>query len=366
MKRVLILYNTTKYLVRFRQRFVQTLQNSGVEVHALTPEDEYVPELIKLGVKWHPWKLARHGKNPFADLASLWEVVRVMRKVRPNAIFNVTLKAVLYGGIAAMIVGTRRRISLIAGLGNMVSGRGLLSYGVRVIYAGILRRYHGIVVQNSDDENAIRQLLGSRAANSTVLRVPGSGVDLDLFSPSNRRTSGTPVVMMVTRLVWDKGLREFCSAASRIGGEANFVLIGALDSNPDSPTVSEIQALAAEAGVELKLDVEDVATELQRATIFVYPSYYPEGIPRSILEALAIGLPIITTLAPGCRESIEDGKQGYLVPPRDADALAQKLHQLLSDSRQIERLGVAARARAEALYDERIIGARMANFVLPS
>jgi glycosyltransferase involved in cell wall biosynthesis len=364
MHRVLILYNTTKYLVRFRQRFVQSLQSSGVEVHALTPEDEYVSDLVALGVTWHDWKLARHGMNPFADLASVWEVMRVMRKVRADALFNVTVKAVLYGGIGGSMIGIRRRVSLVAGLGNIVSGRGLRTQTVRLAYSAVLRGYHGIVVQNSDDECAIRELLGGHRRAVHILRVAGSGVDLQEFSPSAGRSADRPIVMMVTRLVWAKGLREFCTAAGRLRRQADFVLVGGLDSNPDSPSAHDAAALAASAGVELKLDVRDIATELRRATIFVYPSYYPEGIPRSVLEALGAGLPVITTDSPGCRESIEDGKQGYLVPPRDVDALERKLRELLADGAAIARLGSAARERAERVYDERVVGSRMAEFVL--
>jgi glycosyltransferase involved in cell wall biosynthesis len=363
MNRVLIVYNTTRYLFRFRQRFIKSLQSAGVEVHALTPKDEYVPDLVALGVTWHDWKLARHGMNPFSDLVSLWGAIRVIRDVRPDALFNVTVKAVLYGGIAGAILRVRRRALLVAGLGNMVSGKGLRTQVLRVAYRAVLRRYHGVVVQNSDDERAVSELIGKRMA-VRILKVAGSGVDLNAFTLSTAHGANRPVVMMVTRLVWAKGLREFCAVAMRLREQADFVLIGALDSNPDSPTAREIAAITAAAGAQLKLDVKDIAAELRRATIFVYPSYYPEGIPRVILEALAVGLPVITTDSPGCRESIEHGKQGYLVPPRDVDALERKLRELLSDDASIASFRREARKRAECVYDERVVGSQMAEFVL--
>jgi glycosyltransferase involved in cell wall biosynthesis len=270
--------------------------------------------------------------------------------------------AVLYAGFGGALAGAPRRVALVAGLGNVLKGGGLPSRALQPFYRTALASHHGIMVQNTDDEQRMRELLGPRTA---LLKLPGSGVDLAQFSPPPSPPAGRPLVMMVTRLVWAKGLREFCAVASRLRDAADFALVGSLDSNPDSPTRAQIGALAAQHGVELKLDVEDVAAELRRAHAFAYPSYYPEGIPRSLIEALAVGVPVVTTLSPGCREAIEDGKEGFLVPPKDVGALERGLRTLLADPELRGAFRLRARARAERVFDERAVASSMAEFLLP-
>jgi glycosyltransferase involved in cell wall biosynthesis len=290
--------------------------------------------------------MARAGLNPLHDLKTLAALWWALRKFSPDVILCYTMKPVIYGLTAAQLAGTKERHALITGLGYIFSGddigkrRSLMRRIATGLYRIALRGNGRVFVYNEADEEDIR--LGRMVKDpKRIVRVPGSGVDVQRFIFRDV-PAGAPVFLIVARLLRDKGLREFAQAAKALraaGAQARFQILGPMDPGPLSISQQEVDRWAIEAGIEYLGETSDVRPYLAASTVFVLPSIYREGIPRSILEAMATGRAIITTDMPGCRDTVMDGENGFIVPPRDPVALTAAMRRFIDDPSLAQRMG---------------------------
>ncbi|HEX7600325.1 MAG TPA: glycosyltransferase family 4 protein [Polyangiaceae bacterium] len=345
-------------LLNFRGEMLRSLAANGHEVLALAPENDarVRATLEAMGVAYATFPLQRTSMNPLRDVATVLSLARTFREFRADAVLVYAAKPVVYGLIAARLAGVRLRAAMITGVGSALAGgsglrRRALSSLLRSLYAVALGQAHVVFFQNPDDERLFRSmgLVGDR---HRVVRINGSGVDLERFSPVPLLP--TPITfLMIGRLIRDKGVCEYVEAARcvrRAHPEARFQLLGALDSNPTAIRSRELEAWREEGAVEYLGTTSDVRPFLARAHVFVLPSY-GEGMPRSVLEAMAMGRAVLTTDVPGCRETVEGGRNGLLVPARDADALAEGMLRMLAEPGRLKPMGQQSRAIAEERFD---------------
>ncbi|MBS0474904.1 MAG: glycosyltransferase family 4 protein [Proteobacteria bacterium] len=363
--KVLLVAGFADSIVAFRGDLIRALQASGCDVHVAAPGISASPAvgdaLAAMAVSPHDIPLVRTGTNPLADLCLCWRLYRLMRELQPGLVLGYTIKPVIYGSVAAWLARVPRRFVLVTGLGYaFTAGRGgLLSRLVRALYAFSLGRVHKVFFQNRDDQAlfAARGLL-PRGIPSVV--VNGSGVDVAHY-PVVDLPAGPPVFLMIGRLLGDKGVREYAAAARIVKAQhpgARCMLVGWIDSNPDSISRSELDDWVASGTVEFLGRLDDVRPAIADCTVYVLPSYR-EGTPRTVLEAMAMGRPVITTDAPGCRETTTDGDNGLLVPPASVDSLVQAMSRFIEDPALAPRMGRRSRQVAEVKYDVHKVNAVM-------
>lgn len=373
--RILVIAGFAPSLTGFRRSFLRALVSAGHQVHATAPEnDPLVREALgRIGVAFHPIPIDRAGFSPLADFRYRRALTDLMRELGVEGVFAYTHKAVIHGLCAAKAAGVRRRAAMITGLGYAFTPGGglrrrLASLAVTYLYRSSLRHATALFFQNPDDLATFRLLGLLRGAPEPVV-VAGSGIPLDEF-PVQPLPSGPPVFLMLARLLADKGVREYAAAAAevrRVHPAARCLLAGELDSNPTSVSRWELDGWVDSGAIEYLGRLAEVRPALAGCTTYVLPSYR-EGTPRSVLEALAVGRPVITTDAPGCRETMlepgvvgADGLRrcanGYLVPVADASALAKAMVALASPDAPLVGLASASRRHAEAKYDVRKVNA---------
>lgn len=366
--KIIILASFAVSLRNFRGPLISALRAAGHEVHAAAPgllrDTETLDWLSERGVICHDVPLSRAGLNPLADLRAMLASRDLMRKIAPDVFLGYTAKAVIWGLIAARLARVPQRVALITGLGYAFTGsagglRGLMRLALSRLYRTALRRATLIFFQNPDDR-ADFQRMGLIPSGVTVRLVAGSGIDLENF-PMQRLPPGPVRFLLIARLLADKGIREYVAAARLLRKdwpEVEFHLVGGTDPNPAGIADTEVQAWHAAGDVIWHGHLSDVRPLLVQAHVYVLPSYR-EGTPRTVLEAMATGRAVITTDAPGCRQTVAEGETGFLVPVRDAEALAAAMIRFLQEPALIERLGAAARDRAETVFDVNRVNAQM-------
>jgi len=359
-KKIAIIGNQAFALWNFRGPLIQEMVGQNLEVYALAPDydDETREKVGQLGAKPVPYRLSRTGLNPFRDAWSFLGLTFTLRRIKPDVTFCYTIKPVIYGTLAAWILGVPRRFAMIEGLGYAFTSPGekeeLKKRVVRVIaqflYKLALRRATKVFFLNPDDLNEFVQK-GVVHSEKAFLLGP-IGVDLEAFPPLPPVTA--PITfLLAARLLREKGVREFVEAARQIKAkypDTRFILLGGLDTNPGAISREEVEGWVKEGLIEWPGHVADVRPYLAQASVFVLPSYR-EGVPRSIQEAMAMARPIITTDAPGCRETVIPGVNGFLVPVRDVDALVSAMERFIMEPQLIERMGKESRRIAEERFD---------------
>lgn len=363
--RVVVIGSQARYLVNFRGALMQAMIACGHEVAALAPDFDAATrsELRAIGVEPVDISLSRTGMNPLRDLQDIVGLHALMLRLRPDAVLATAIKPTIYGILAAAVAGVPRRFALIAGLGYVFSeGRSLRDRIVQRISRHLcriaLRRATVVFVQNPDDADELAAL--DIVSRDRIVRVNGTGVDLTAW-PQMELPDPPATFVLVARLLAEKGVREYVAAARQIKAkhpEIKFLILGGTDSNPSAVGKAEVASWAAEGVVEWPGHV-DVRPFLARTSVFVLPSYYREGVPRSTQEALAAGRPIITTDAPGCRETVIVGDNGFLVPPRDVGSLVSAMLYFVENPQQVRIMGRNSRRLAEQRFDVRMINERM-------
>jgi len=366
IRRIAIVGNQAFTLIRFRGPLIEALVARGYTVFALMPEatESELAAVRALGAEPRCFSLDRTGLNPLRDFVTLVSLTRVLRRLRVDLVFCYFIKPVIYGLWAARLAGVSRRFALIEGAGfafaeEAVMSRkaGALRKSVTLLYRSALRHAHGVFFLNADDAKLFSDSGAVDSSRSIV--IPGIGIDLDEY-----RASGLPhgqtTFIMLTRLLSQKGVREYASAAREVKKKhpnTRFVLLGGLETSPDGICRTEVRGWVADNVLEWPGRVDDVQAWLQLCHVFVLPSYYREGLPRSTLEAMAVGRAIITTDSVGCRDTVQDGENGFLVPARDVTALVYAMQCLIEQPETVARMGRASRGIAEEKFDVHSINA---------
>lgn len=339
---------------------------AGFEVTVITGVAEHGGLIRDAGLELIPLEVSRKGMHPWQELKSILGLVRILRRLGPDLLHNIAQKPVLYGTLAARLTGVPAVVNGVAGMGWLFTSN---APRARLVRALVGRAYRAllaapnvrVLVQNPDDQAQVRQLTGV-----TPVLLPGSGVDVSRFVP--RPPPPEPaVVVLASRMLWDKGVGDFVAAARLLrgrGSPARFVLVGTPDpGNPASVSEGQLSDWQREGDIEWWGYRADMPEVLAQAHIACLPSYYREGLPKFLIEAAAAGLPLVTTDATGCREAVNPGLNGLLVPPRAPAALAAALEPLLADVGLRRHFGAHSRALAEERFDAtRIHGATLAVY----
>lgn len=342
-----------------RRELLVGIASRGHAITVVAPEEPALMQapLAAIGAGYRQWKVNRTGIDPAGDLTSAGRLLAILRAERPDVVLIYQIKAVLLGPAMAKLARTNHVVTLVNGLGAVFDEQGFGATWkaklARRIYGLSLGQVDTIVFQNPDDPQLLRTL-GILPADADVRIVPGSGVDLTKLIPARAPT--VPTFTLMSRLVVSKGIREFISAARAIRSRhpgVLFKLVGQLEAanHPDAVQQRELDAWIAEGLVEYVGFTDDVRGVLAATTVFVLPSYYREGVPRTNLEALAMGLPIVTTDWVGCRETVEEGINGFLVAPKDVAALTDRMERYVTDPGLVITHGAASRALAERRFD---------------
>ncbi|KAA0911995.1 glycosyltransferase family 4 protein [Pusillimonas sp. ANT_WB101] len=343
-------------MISNRGELIRSMLSANHKVHALVPSYDLIPEIDELGIQWKAIALSRTGINPLRDLLNTLEIYKHVRDIRPDKIFSYTIKPVIYGVAAGHWARVPQLYAMITGLGYVFTGRTLkqriLFFITRQLYSYSLRRTTAVFFQNPDDLTLFRKL---EIINKNVcpILVNGSGVDMERFGLAPL-PKGPPIFLVIARLLNDKGLLEFVEAATQLKAiypAARFQLLGPHDPTlPHALPIETVEAWRSNPVIEFLGHQKDVRPFISAANVYVLPSYR-EGTPRSVLEAMSMGRPIVTTDVPGCRETVIEGKNGFLVESHNAKSLAAAMQRFIQDPAIIPVMGKQSRIIAEQKYD---------------
>lgn len=338
------------YFVSHRLPLAVAAKQAGYDVSVVTRVREQGEPIRAAGLKLIPFENARSGVNPLRELWTVVRLIALYRRERPDVVHHVAMKPVLYGSIAARFASVPHILNALAGMGWLFSSeRGFARWLKPAVRTGLARllKTGMVLVQNRDDAWFLVQL---GVPQSHIRRIAGSGVDLNQFI-AVPEPGGVPVIVLPARLLWDKGVGVFVAAARLLkerGVVARFVLAGEPDpANPTSVSRNQIANWVSEGVIEHRGWVNDMPGLLAHSHVVCLPSFYGEGIPKSLIEAAAAGRAIITCDMPGCREIVHHEVNGLLVPPRNPQALAQAIMRLIEAPAVRQQMGVRGRARAE-------------------
>ncbi|QDP20442.1 glycosyltransferase family 4 protein [Sphingomonas xanthus] len=344
--KILLVAGEARSLLNFREPLIKEFQARGYKVTAAAPElssSDVVADLIKLGVVCRDIPLSRTTFNPIADLRTLFALFRLFKREGPEAVVAYTAKPVIWGMLAARLARIRHRCALVTGLGfSFIGGHGIKQKVARALvqklYAIALQSPSRVVFQNRDDREFFETLQIIPVGAAKI--VAGSGVDLQRFKSTAPQTQ--PIrFLMIARLLRNKGIYEYINAArliKRLEPQVEFHLVGPLERNPDSVSEAVVRRAVSENVVFWHGGQADVRPFIQNCSVVVLPSYR-EGVPRSLLEGMAMGRPIITTDVPGCKETVRHGQNGYIVPVRDSKALSEAFLKFIRQPGRIATMG---------------------------
>lgn len=402
--KILIASSGASSLNGFRFPLIKHWRALGHEVIATACEDSAVTaeDLKAIGVKFMPIPVGRASLNPLADISLVLRMAKLMRREQIDVAFLFQQKALIYGGLAAKLAGIRKTFSMVTGLGYAFMPRPGLKYKiVNAVATGLYRLatkcFNGMIFQNPDDMDFVRTKFLTRS-RMPLKRVYGSGIDLENFSYEVKSDAGT--FLFIGRLVTDKGIREYIRAGEILAenkSASELRILGGLDVNPSAITAEQIRAWEQGGACRYLGKTRDVRPFIRAASVFVLPSYR-EGTPRSALEAMAIGRPVIVANTPGCREvvffenvccrydsasgkfvdlplpvnprehesEILMGDNGFLVPAKSAEALAVAMRFYLENPNCVSAHGRESRRLAEKYYDVNDVNRQITEFVLAS
>ena len=365
-KKIVFASNTSFSLYNFRFGLMKKLKELGYEVISAAPEDEYT-EYIKREFPFYPIKhLDRKGKNPIKDLKLFLEFLNLYRKIKPNLVINFTIKPNIYSSLACKVLDISS-ISVITGLGYVFVKGGFLEKLVRILYKVSFKSNKFVIVLNPYDLNIISSLTNQ----SKIILIEGEGVNTGYFSPEfckETKNFKKTVFLFIGRFLRDKGLIELIKAAKELWEERKDFevwLLGSVDSgNPQSLKEEEIGSLKKLEFLKILPFTKDVRPVICQADCIVLPSYYREGIPRSLLEAMSMERPIITTNSPGCRDVCQDGLNGFLVEPKSVKDLKLAMERFLNLSFQDrEKMGKKGREIVLRYFDEKLVIEKYLNLI---
>lgn len=354
--RVLLLSSHTPSLFWFRVDMMKSMQDAGYDVYAVAqmPEADWTEKFKEIGVTYKQIRVSRNGLNPFSDLTTLKDIKRLLIEIRPDKIFAFQAKTICYGAIAAHDLGITEFYPMVAGLGSIFRGEDLKSKLVRmvmsVLYKQAFKKSKKVFFQNNDDKKVLVD--AGLLHDSKIVMIHGSGVNVEKFTPTD--LPAVPTFLYIGRLIRDKGVGEYLEACQKIKAlyhdRVRCLLVGPFDSNPSALRPEELQPMMDSGVLEYFGEQGDVRPYIAQASIYVLPSYH-EGTPKTVLESMAMGRAIITTDAPGCRETVINGENGYLVDVKNADAVVEKMCYLLENPEIVKSMGRKSREIAVEIFD---------------
>jgi glycosyltransferase involved in cell wall biosynthesis len=358
--RVILVCNTSFAIYTYRQGLIRTLVARGVEVTVIAPRDRTTDLLAEMGCRYIELAVASKSTNPLDDLRTLWQLYRLYRSIEPHVVFHYTIKPNIYGSVAAWLAGVAS-VAVTTGLGYVFIQKSRAAQVAKRLYRFAFRFPREIWFLNHDDEAAfIEQNLLVHPERARLLH--GEGVDLEQFAPAplpERSSRAEFVFVLIGRLLWDKGIGEYVEAARRLRVRypfARFQLLGPLNvDNPSALTRADVDAWQQEGIVDYLGEAHDVRPVIAAADCVVLPSYR-EGVPRTLMEAAAMGRPVVATDVPGCREVVEHGVNGLLCEVRNVESLAAQLARMLDMSDAERRaMGQRGRQKVASEFDERLV-----------
>ncbi|TQV84233.1 glycosyltransferase family 4 protein [Exilibacterium tricleocarpae] len=362
MKTKLIFFVTEDwYFCSHRLPIARAAKKNGYDVIVATRVRQHGDVIEKEGFRLLPLTLSRRSINPLSELALLLEIIRIYRKEKPDIVHHVALKPVIYGSIATKFLKNVKVVNAVAGLGFIFSSNRplarILRPVIKFVYSRLFRNSNSVViVQNPEDQQLLLQSLS--VPDARVKLISGSGVDIKQFK-NLREPSGPMVVTLVSRMLWDKGVGEFVNATKILkenGLSFRALLVGKPDSeNPASVSREQLLRWQESGLIEWCGHRNDIPAVWAESHIAVLPSYYGEGVPKSLIEAAASGRAIVTTDMPGCREIVRNNRNGLLVPPRDVVALASALEKLMVNEFQRKEMGKCGRQIVEQEFSEELV-----------
>jgi len=364
MSRIIIIGALPSSLVNFREELIKLFIANNHQVIAMASDatKAEVNSVERLGLKYIDYPVQRNGLNPLSDLKTLLNFIKVFKKEKPDVILAYTIKPVIWGGIAARFSPNARFYGLITGLGFAFQKggfkRNLLSTIVTNLYRFALSKSTNVIFQNPDN---LQVFLDKRISTpDKVIRVNGSGVDLSHYAqvvPSAKKFT----FLAIARLLGEKGLREYASAAKIVKHQypgVVFQLVGPEDPSPDGIPISEVKQWHNDGYLEYLGGTKDVRPYLAQCNVFVLASYH-EGMPRTVLEAMATGRPILTTNVPGCRETVVDGENGFLVEKQSVDQLVEKMIWFIEHQGLWQAMADKSREMAVESFDVHVINEQL-------
>jgi len=364
---VVIFANSCWTVLNFRANLLKELKARGCKVTVVAANDSYRDQLTSLGCEFAPIEIKSRGKNLIYECKTLLNAYFLLKKISPDILLSFTIKPNIYGSILSPFLGYKV-INNITGLGSIFSSNNFLTNLIRLLYKFSFIKSSTVFFQNSEDMELF--LRHGLVKVTQCERLPGSGVNLEKFrySPSGKLEGRKFRFILIARMLWDKGVADFIDAARIINSKfpnTDFWLLGFLDSeNPAAISESQMKLMTADGVTTYRGGSRDVLSELVRADCVVLPTYYKEGVPKSLLEAGAVGRPIITTNMPGCRDVVDNGVNGYLCQARDPSDLARNMEKilLLSDEGRLV-MGFNSRKKMELMFDERIVIDKYMKFI---
>lgn len=356
-QKIIFLASCPHSLLNFRLHLMQAFIQRNFTVTAIAPNNDKVADrLATLGIQFIPFQLSRNGRNPFYDLKSMIQLIRLLRKEKADYLFSYTIKPVIYGSFAAYIAHIPKRYAMITGLGyafsNTTITSKLIGYLVKPMFRFTLKFNNVIFFQNKENADLF---LASKLIDDPkkVAIVNGSGVDVHYFNYKPIKQHANLSFLMIARLLYDKGIREYIEAAKRIKEKhpaVTFNIAGWIDTNPNAISHQELDHWIKSKIIDYLGKLDDVRDAITNASVYVLPSY-AEGTPRTVLEAMAIGRPIITTAIPGCKDTVVPYVNGFLIPARDVESLCTAISYFIENPAQIEKMGIKSRELVVHKYD---------------
>jgi glycosyltransferase involved in cell wall biosynthesis len=358
-KKIAIVANTTWNIYNFRLNIIRKLVSEGHEVIVLAPVDKFITytETIREVTHIPIRHLDRDSVNPIQDLRLMFELIRLYRKHKPDLVLHYTVKPNIYGGLAARILGIPS-VGVITGLGYSLMHEGWINVITRLLYKFALPAHRKVIFENVDDKILFEKARLVSASKS--ISIKGCGVDTSFYSPNgHNRSSGLIIFTFIGRLLYDKGVREFIEAAHIVkqhNQQVQFWLIGDLDKeNPSSVRNDDLVRWIRDPSIYYHGATDNIKKFIEQSDCIVLPSYR-EGMPRVIMEAMAMERPVITTDTAGCRETVNENVNGYLVPVKDVAALAKAMNEFIQlDPEARHQMGRAGRQKVLNEFDDRII-----------
>lgn len=365
--RILVLSAHTSSLFWFRMNMMQSFIDNGHEVYAIGSESEetWKEKFNNYGIIYRQIPVSRNGLNPLADIKTCRAIKKLLKEICPDKIFAYQAKSIVYGSIAAKQCGISEFYSLIAGLGSIFRGSGLKNSFVRTLlsvqYKNACKISKKVIFQNNDDRDEL--LRRKIVIKDKTEIVNGSGVDLTAFVKTDlpERIG----FLFIGRLIKDKGVKEYLEACKIVKAKypkTRCMLIGPFDSNPSALLPDELEQYTKNGTVEYFGEQSDIRPYLKATSVYVLPSYH-EGTPKTVLEAMAMGRAIITTDAPGCRETVKDGLNGFLMPVKDVSAVAEKMMYFIENPDMCAEFGNESRVIAEEKYDVNKVNETIMNIM---